>query len=41
MAHASLIDGAVMSQGTVKLFRHNDAVYDIAKKHSKKFNLDI
>ena len=23
------------------VFRHNDAGYDIAKEHSKKFNLDI
>ena len=37
-SHASLIYGAVMSQGTVKLFRHNDAEFleKILKRISKE-----
>ena len=37
-SHASLIDGAVMSQGTVKLFRHNEAEFleRILKRISKE-----
>ena len=37
-SHASLIDGAVMSQGTVNLFRHNDAEFleKILKRISKE-----
>ena len=37
-SHASLIDGAVMSQGTVKLFKHNDAEFleRILKRISKE-----
>ena len=46
-----LVDGTERAEKCIKrvlhndpamgVFRHNDAGYDIAKKHSKKFNLDI